>query len=130
MKHIFDLIPNEVLPLLTAAVLLAAGGIALLRFLRKPDSAKLALVQEWLLWAVARAEMALGSGAGEKKLNMVYCWFGVRFPLLCRLISFAQFKSMVDDALDQLMLVLENDNVVEMFIGEECRQDGEKTGQL
>lgn len=106
MKTFFDLIPDGVTLALTVVLLLIGAAVLAVKFLKRPSSAKMAVVQEWLLWAVARAELALGSGTGEKKLKMVYCWFEVRFPLLCRVIGFEQFRQMVDGALDELTLLL------------------------
>ena len=111
MEKLFEHIPNDIMIALTLALLLAAAGSAAVNFLRRPDSLKRAVVQEWLLWAVARAEMALGSGTGEKKLKMVYCWFEVRFPILCRLVSFEEFRGMVDGALDELEYLLSSHKI-------------------
>jgi len=130
MKNIWNAIPTEAAVVLVLGLLLAAAVPAVLDFLRRPDSVKLALVQEWLLWAVARAEIALGSGTGEKKLNMVYCWFEVRFPLLCKLISFEDFRGMVDEALDQLFLILEHDTIAVMLNTEEVKHNEQTPRQL
>ena len=40
-------------------------------FLKMPSDAQLASVQEWLLYAVAKAEKELGSGTGQLKLRYV-----------------------------------------------------------
>ena len=111
MENIINLIPVDALAAVVLVLLVAVSLYLVAGFAHRPKTEKLALVQEWLLWAVARAEMALGSGTGEKKLKMVYCWFEVRFPILCRLVSFEEFRGMVDGALDELEYLLSSHKI-------------------
>lgn len=108
-----------VLILCLAALLIAA----VVDFVRRSESEKVSIVQEWLVWAVARAESYLGSGRGEQKLAMVYCWFEVRFPLLCKMITFDRFRVMVDEALDQLETFLIDDAIMDMCLGKVAKDE-------
>ena len=119
MDKVSILTANHVLGAILLLALAVILSVAAASFLRHPKSEKLALVQEWLLWAVARAESYLGSGTGEAKLKLVYSWFEMRFPLLAVFLSFDEFKGMVDDALEQLDELLMDDAIVEMVIAKE-----------
>lgn len=123
MEKFIDIVPVEALAALTLVLIVVIAIGLTAGFLRRPRAEKLALVQEWLLWAVARAESYLGGKMGEQKLSLVYTWFQVRFPILCKLISFDQFKGMVDDALDQLEEFLIDDALMDMVLGEVAQDE-------
>lgn len=118
MENIINLIPVDALAAVVLVLMVAVTLYLVVGFARRPKTEKLAVVQEWLLWAVARAESYLGGGTGEKKLAMVYSWFEVRFPLMCKVVTFDQFKKMVDDALDQLEEFLMDEAIMDMMLGE------------
>lgn len=68
--------------------------------------------KEWLKWAVAEAEKALGSGTGQLKLHMVYDMFVEQFSWVSTFVSFDTFSIWVDEALVWLNKQLsENVNV-------------------
>ena len=48
-------------------------------------------LKNWLLFAVAAAEKALGSQTGELKLRMVYDQFLTKFPVVSKFMSFKAF---------------------------------------
>ena len=60
---------------------------------------KRANAKEWLKWAVAEAEKALGSGTGQLKLRMVYDMFVKQYSWIATFVSFETFSSWVDEAL-------------------------------
>lgn len=100
-------------------------------FLKMPSDAQLASVQEWLLYAVAKAEKELGSGTGQLKLRYVYDMFILRFPVVANLISFAAFSMLVDEALEIFREMLDNNKSVNKYIGygteeEETKEEGVK----
>lgn len=85
-------------------------GVAVARCLGLPRSDQLEKVKEWLLLACTKAEAELGSGTGKLKLPYVYDMFLAKFPWLSKLISFATFAGLVDDALVKMRKLLsEND---------------------
>ena len=84
-------------------------GMAVYRFVKMPTSEQLQKVREWLLYAVTEAEREFGGGTGQIKLRNVYDLFIQRFPWLVRVVSFAAFSGLVDDALVEMRKML-NDN--------------------
>ena len=111
---------------LAILLIIAVGlfGIVIFReFRRRPIDEQKQTVQEWLVWAVARAEKALGSGEGERKLRLVYNWFRTRFPGMAMLIDFDEFKGMVDFALRQLQDFFEDDNILDMLVKEAVKDE-------
>ena len=73
-------------------------------------------VREWLIWAVAQAEIDLGGGTGQLKLRKVYGMFIAAFPWMVRAISFAEFSDMVDIALDKFKEMLENNAKIKELV--------------
>lgn len=94
-----------------ALVIFAVAVVAFVAYkvynlLQKPTEEQLEEVKEWLLYAVMIAEDALGSGTGQLKLRYVYDMFVERFPWLARIITFARFSSLVDEALNRFEAML------------------------
>lgn len=87
--------------LIVAAI---AAGFAVFFSVRKfwllPKDEKIKNVKEWLRFAVAEAEKALGSGTGQLKLRHVYDAAIIRFPWIAECIKFETFSEWVDDALE------------------------------
>lgn len=92
-----------------AVVVLAA--VLAYRFFKEPIK-----VQEWLLWAVTKAEKELGGGTGKLKLRQVYDWFVTRFPWLASVISFKHFSDMVDTALVEMRKLLDTNSAVKALV--------------
>lgn len=122
MEKLFTLTTDNFLVVILLLALTAILIAAVVDFVRHPRADQMAKAQEWMLWAVARAEQYLGSGTGEKKLAMVYSWFEVRFPLLAAVVTFEDFEKMVDDALDQLEKMLMDEAIIDMMITKEERR--------
>lgn len=81
---------------------------------------------EWLKYAVAEAEKALGGGTGQLKLRLVYEWFVTQFPVISAVVPFKVFSSWVDIALETFDKWLSNTKFVE-YIGYE---GGSKHGSV
>jgi hypothetical protein len=64
--------------------------------------------KNWLVWAVSEAEAVFGSNTGKLKLRYAYELAVNRFPTIAKLIPFALFSKMVDDALDIMRDMIEN----------------------
>ena len=121
---------NWWLMIVTAAIVIGLF-YAIKVFLKMPSDAQLASVQEWLLYAVAKAEKELGSGTGQLKLRYVYDMFILRFPAIANLVSFAAFSMLVDEALEVFREMLDNNESVNKYIGygteeEESEEEGVK----
>lgn len=94
---------------------------ALIKFFKKPGSEQITKVKEWLLFAVAEAERALGGGTGQLKLRYVYDMFVSKFSYIAKFISFETFSKMVDEVLVKFRKMLEENKAVKQYVGE---QDG------
>lgn len=99
---------------LTAVVILI--GALVYKFAGLPTKEQITKIKEWLLYAVTKAEMELGSGTGVIKLRTVYDAFITKFPIVAKLISFQTFSKWVDDALDEMKkLLAENEHVKDVI---------------
>jgi hypothetical protein len=85
-----------------ATIGFALAGGAIYKFVKLPKSKKMDKVNEWLLFAVVKAETEFGSGTGKAKLQYVYHLFTIKFPFLSKVISFNQFSDLVDKALEEV----------------------------
>ena len=100
-------------------VVIACGfvaGIAIFNFYKLPTNEQLNKVRQWLLWAVTMAEQELGSGTGKLKLRQVYDLFVMRFPWLAKVISFALFSELVDEALEDMREMLYTNDAVKALV--------------
>lgn len=77
---------------------------------------QIAKLQEWLLFAVAEAEKALGGGTGQLKLRYVYDMFLDKFPALSKVITFTAFSALVDRALVKFNNLLTFNKKVEEYV--------------
>ncbi len=96
--------------------LLIIIGLGVYEFFKLEKSKRLNIVREWLLLAVVKAEKQLGGGTGQIKLRFVYDMFIDKFKFLSMLISFNQFSSMVDEALDQMKEMLLTNQQLKEYI--------------
>ena len=100
------------------AVIVFAAGIvvSIIKFVKSGTAAQIDNLKEWLLYATAEAEKALGSGTGKLKLRTVYDMFLTKFPWLARAISFETFSKLVDEALDNMKDLLTNNSAVHSYV--------------
>lgn len=84
------------------AVLCTGGAIAAFKFYKLGKQQQLDKVKQWLLLAVLQAEQLLGSKTGEIKLGLVYNRFTEKFKIMSHIITYEQFKALVDDALKEM----------------------------
>ena len=108
---------NNVLFCIGAIVLIIVIGYLIYVIRKAPSNAQLASVKEWLLYAVAKAEKELGSGTGQLKLRYVYDMFILRFDGLAKMISFAAFSMLVDEALEIFRAMLDTNKSVNKYVG-------------
>lgn len=91
---------------------LAVAGVAVYVFFKMPTDKQLDQVREWLLYAVTIAEKELGEGTGQIKLRFVYDMFIAKFGIVAKVMPFAVFSALVDEALEKMRHLLEtNENV-------------------
>lgn len=104
------------IPCILAAV---AAGIVAYLFINYPQK-----VKEWLVWACAQAELALGSKTGMLKLREVYDMFMTQYPIASKFIPFSVFKKWTEDSLIIFKEWLVNNAAAqELFGGEKDEEE-------
>ncbi len=94
-------------------------GALIYRFMKMPTQEQINTIKEWLIFACTEAEKELGSGTGQLKLRYVWDLFITRFPFAARVISFEMFRVWVDEALEEMrMLLTQNKSIREIVKGE------------
>ena len=102
--------------IVAGAAVLAGAGYSVYVFVKRPHTEQLKSVKEWMLFAVTKAEKELGSGTGKLKLRYVYDMFIAKFPWLGKVVSFEMVSMMVDDALDEMRVMLESNKAVKEYV--------------
>lgn len=82
---------------------LVIGGFLIFEIKFRPEK-----VKQWLIYACASAEAALGNGTGKLKLRSVYDMFISRYPILSFFISFDKFQEWTEEALSEFKGMLED----------------------
>ena len=124
-----DFLINNWYVMVAAIVVLAGAGYSVYIFIKESSTEQLKSLKEWMLWAVTKAEKELGSGTGKLKLRYVYDMFITKFPWLRNTISFEIVSMMVDDALEEMRIMLERNKAVKDFVSgfSEERKDSLKS---
>lgn len=73
-------------------------------------------VKEWLKYAVIEAEKYFGTGTGQLKLRAVYDMFVDTFPVFSKILPFAIFSKLVDDALEWMRIELEKNKNIKAIV--------------
>ena len=95
---------------------LCAAGIMICCFLKLSKEKQLEMIKQWLLFIVIEAEKELGGGTGAVKLRFVYDKFINRFKFMSKIITFEQFSSLVDEALEVMRLMIQQNQNVAAYI--------------
>lgn len=104
--------------ILAAVALVTVGVVMAVRFFKQPSSEQLEKLRQWMLWAVIQAEQKFGDHMGQVQLRYVYDLFVSRFPWLAKLISFAKFCDLVDEALAKMKKLLKENEAAAKYISE------------
>ena len=99
------------------AIVIAQLALTIKLYFNKPTEEKIEKFKEWLLFAVMKAEKELGAGTGQFKLRYVYDLALEQFPSLTLFISFEQFSSYVDEALDKFKAMLSSNKSIQEYVG-------------
>lgn len=91
-------------------------GLGIYQFIKLEKDKQIEIVKEWLLLAVVEAEKKLGGGTGQIKLRYVYDMFIEKFKFLALMITFEQFSTMVDMALDKMRLMLSSNEKLKDYV--------------
>lgn len=103
---------NIILILLT----LLGIGVFTFWFYKLGKEKQIEMIKQWLLLAVIEAEKQLGGGTGAVKLRFVYDKFIERFKFMSKIITFEQFSSLVDEALEVMRLMIQQNKNVANYI--------------
>lgn len=93
----------------------ATAAIKIYKFINTPSGEQLKKVQQWLIWAVAKAEEVLGSGTGQLKLRYVYDMFITKFPVIAKFVTYDEFKAMTEKALEEFKKMLESNKQIKQI---------------
>ena len=103
--------------LIVAAVAAIAGIIFVaIKFFKMPTKEQINCLKEWLKLAVIQAEKELGEKTGQAKLRYVYDLFLTKFNWLAKVITFEQFSSYVDEALEWMRNQLESNESIKNIV--------------
>lgn len=93
----------------------ATSCICVYKWFKQPTEMQVENIKKWLLYAVTEAETTLGSNTGQLKLHMVYDMAIERFSWLS-IVSFDKFSEWVDEALDEMRLMLSNNKSINKIV--------------
>ena len=82
---------------------------------KKKNSERIKTVKSWLLFCVIKMEKVYGSGTGQLKLRAAWDLALQRFPFLAIIVTFDEFKTWVDEALDEMKKMLSDENVAKFI---------------
>lgn len=102
--------------ILALIAVLAIVISAIIGFFKMPTEQQIANVKEWLKWAVVQAEKELHEKTGALKLRMVYDMAIAKFPWIEKVVSFSEFSSWVDEALEWMERQLSCNPVVSKMV--------------
>ena len=85
-------------------------------FFTSSDEEKINTIKRVLLYLIAMAEKELGSGTGDLKLAKVYDEFTTQYPDLAKVITYEQFKTLVDEVLTEFEDMLKDNKKNEEYI--------------
>lgn len=108
--------------IVAAIAIVSVASIKIYRWFKQPSATQIRQIQEWLLYAVAKAEKELGSGTGEMKLRYVYDMFVTKFPAIAIFIDFDDFSIMVEQALEKLEELIKENTDIGALISKEDEQ--------
>ena len=126
MNEFLEFMYNYWYLMIAGIAVISVVSIKVYLWFKQPNNKQLEQIQEWMLYAVAKAEEALGSGTGQMKLRYVYDMFLTKFPAVALFISFDDFSKMVDKALDEFeKLIAENKDISALYRLEDMRGEEE-----
>lgn len=94
-------------------------GCLIYKYVKLPSDKQLDKVRKWLLYAVIVAENKFGKKTGQIKLRVVYDMFVTKFPAIANILSFEVFSRMVDDALDEMKVLLKSDKAIKSIVDDQ-----------
>lgn len=125
ISKVLEFINNNWFLIIAFIAIVSTVSIKVYKWFKQPNKEQLRQVQEWLLYAVAKAEKNLGSGTGELKLRYVYDMFVAKFPAIAIFIDFDDFCIMVEEALNKFKDLIENNESINAIYSLERQEEEE-----
>lgn len=125
ISKVLEFINNNWFLIIAFIAIISTVSIKVYKWFKQPNKEQLRQVQEWLLYAVAKAEKNLGSGTGELKLRYVYDMFVEKFPAIAIFIDFDDFCIMVEEALNKFKDLIENNESINAIYSLEKQEEEE-----
>ena len=125
ISKVLEFINNNWFLIIAFIAIISTTSIKVYKWFKQPNKEQLRQVQEWLLYAVAKAEKNLGSGTGELKLRYVYDMFVAKFPAIAIFIDFDDFCIMVEEALNKFKDLIENNESINAIYSLEKQEEEE-----
>lgn len=107
---------NNIDTIIGILALIIAGALGIYKFIKLGKEQQIRKIKQWLLFAVVESEKALGGGTGQVKLRYCYDMFVDKFKFMTLLISFEEFSSMVDEALETMRNMLSSNEKVKDYV--------------
>ena len=132
ITKVLEFLNNNWFLIIAFIAVISVVSIKVYKWFKMPNQEQMRQVQEWLLFAVAKAEENLGSGTGELKLRYVYDMFVTKFPAIAIFVNFDDFCIMVEEALTKFKELLANNASVSAIYGFENleEQEGEEKNNV
>lgn len=125
ISKVLEFINNNWFLIIAFIAIISTVSIKVYKWFKQPNKEQLRQIQEWLLYAVAKAEKNLGSGTGELKLRYVYDMFVEKFPAIAIFIDFDDFCIMVEEALNKFKDLIENNESINAIYGLDKQEEEE-----
>lgn len=114
-----EFITNDWAIIVAIFAIIVLAIVMIKRFLNKPTAEQIVTIKAWLLAAVTSAEKELGSKMGRIKLSKVYDMFLNTFPILSKIVTFAMFSNLVDEALEEMRKIMSSNERMQEYVGVE-----------
>lgn len=114
-----EFITNDWAIIVAIFAIIVLAIVMIKRFLNKPTAEQIVTIKAWLLAAVTSAEKELGSKMGRIKLSKVYDMFLNTFPTLSKIVTFAMFSNLVDEALEEMRKIMSSNERMQEYVGVE-----------
>lgn len=128
MAEVLNFIKDYWYLIVIGIAIVSVCSIKVYEFFKKPSKEQLRKVQEWLVWAVAKAEEVLGSGTGQLKMKYVYDLFVSKYPAIAIFVDYEDFKAMAEKALEEFEELIKDNPAIAQLYEKETDVDVDEPG--
>lgn len=97
----------------------AVGAVGMFygkNFIQMDKNEAIKMLENWAVWAVAKAEKELGSATGELKLAKVYNEFITECPEIAKVVCHDEFRALITFTLARFQKLVETNDAVAMYM--------------